>query len=64
MNERMLADIVIFLLTWIVNMILLETVIASLGLGWQILILCIVDSIIWWTADYLEFFEEYRNRNL
>ncbi len=57
MNERMLADIAIFLLTWIINVILLETVMESLGLGWQILILCIVDSIIWWTADYLEFFE-------
>lgn len=57
MNERLLADIVVFLLTWIVNMILLETVMESLGLGWQILFLCIVDSIIWWVADYLEFFE-------
>ena len=57
MNERMLADIAVFLLTWIVNVILLETVMESLGLGWQILILCIVDSIIWWVADYLEFFE-------
>jgi len=57
MNERMLADIAIFLLTWIINVILLETVMESLGLGWQILILCIVDSIIWWTVDYLEFFE-------
>lgn len=57
MNERLLADIVVFLLTWIVNVILLETVMESLGLGWQILFLCIVDSIIWWVADYLEFFE-------
>jgi len=57
MNERMLVDIAVFLLTWIINVILLETVMESLGLGWQILILCIVDSIIWWTADYLEFFE-------
>ncbi len=57
MNERMLAGIAIFLLTWILNILLLESVLTGVGLGWQILILCIVDSIIWFVADYLEFFE-------
>ena len=54
MSEDKLMNIIVFLFCFLLNMILMITVLASLPLLGQIGILIVVDIIIWILADYLD----------
>ena len=50
MTDRFLAWLSIFLLTLLVNIILISTVLTNVGLGLQCIILLLLDMAIWFIA--------------
>jgi len=53
---RMWMDILVFLLTLLVNTVLVFTVLSGIKHGWQIAIMVPIDVIIWWLFDYFGLF--------
>lgn len=54
MTDEGLKIIVVFLLEFLINVLLLNTVLLGVPLGWQILILIILDWFGWWLADQID----------
>lgn len=54
MSEKGLKIIIVFLLEFLINILLLNTLLLGVQLGWQILILVIIDSFGWWLADQID----------
>jgi hypothetical protein len=54
MTDEGLKSIIVFLLEFLINMLLLNTVLLGVPLGWQILVLVILDSLGWWLADQID----------
>jgi hypothetical protein len=54
MNDRLLTNILIFILTFLINIFLIGTILAGWGLIWKIIILTVLDTLIWFLADLLE----------
>lgn len=54
MTEEGLKSIIVFLLEFLINMLLLNTILLGVPLGWQILVLVILDSFGWWFADQID----------
>ena len=54
MSEKGLKIIIVFLLEFLINILLLNTILLGVPLGWQILILVIIDSFGWWLADQID----------
>lgn len=53
-NDHLLTTILIFILTFLLNLFLIETILIGLGLIWKIIILVILDTLIWILADLIE----------
>lgn len=53
-NDHLLTTILIFILTFLLNIFLIETILIGLGLIWKIIILVILDTLIWILADLIE----------
>ncbi len=54
MTEEGLKSIVVFLLEFLINILLLNTILLGVPLGWQILVLVTLDSFGWWLADRID----------
>jgi hypothetical protein len=54
MNDKLLTNILIFILTFLINIFLIGTILAGWGLIWKIIILAVLDTLIWFLADLLE----------
>jgi len=54
MSEKGLKIIIVFLLEFLINILLLNTLLLGVQLGWQILVLVIIDSFGWWLADQID----------
>lgn len=54
---RMWMDILVFLLTLLVNTVLVFTILSGIKYGWQIVILVPIDVAIWWLFDYFGLFD-------
>jgi hypothetical protein len=54
MTEDGFKSIIVFLLEFLINVLLLNTVLLGVPLGWQILVLIIIDGFGWWLADQIE----------
>ena len=54
MSEKGFKSIIVFLLEFLINILLLNTILLGVSLGWQILILVIIDSFGWWLADQID----------
>ena len=53
-NNHLLTIILLFILIFLLNLFLIETILIGLGLIWKIIILVILDTLIWILADLLE----------
>lgn len=54
MTEEGLKSIIVFLLEFLINILLLNTILLGVPLGWQILVLVILDGFGWWLADQID----------
>ena len=54
MTDEGLKSIVVFLLEFLINILLLNTILLGVPLGWQILVLIILDGFGWWLADQID----------
>lgn len=54
MSDEGLKCVLVFFLEFLFNVLLLNTVLLGVPLGWQILVLIIIDGFGWWLADYIE----------
>ena len=57
MNEQMLADIAVFLLVFIINVLMIVFVLDGVSLLWKFIILIPLDLLVWIVADYQGFFD-------
>ena len=53
-NNHLLTIILLFILIFLLNLFLIETILIGLGLIWKIIILIVLDTLIWFLADLLE----------
>jgi len=54
MTDEGLKSIIVFLLEFLINILLLNTILLGVPLGWQILVLIILDGFGWWLADQID----------
>ena len=54
MSDKSLNSILVFIIEFLLNILLLNTLLLGVPLGWQILVLIILDGFGWWLADYLD----------
>ena len=54
MTDEGLKSILVFILEFLINILLLNTVLLGVPLGWQILVLIILDGFGWWLADQID----------
>lgn len=54
MTDEGLKCILVFILEFLFNILLLNTILLGVPLGWQILVLVIIDSFGWWLADQID----------
>lgn len=54
MTDEGLKSILVFILEFLFNILLLNTILLGVPLGWQILVLVIIDGFGWWLADQIE----------
>ena len=54
MTDEGFKSIIIFLLEFLINILLLNTILLGVPLGWQFLVLIILDVFGWWLADQID----------
>ena len=54
MTDEGLKSILVFILEFLINILLLNTILLGVPLGWQILVLIILDGFGWWLADQID----------
>lgn len=54
MTDEGLKSILVFILEFLINILLLNTFLLGVPLGWQILVLIILDGFGWWLADQID----------
>jgi len=54
MTDEGLKSFIVFILEFLINILLLETILSGVPLIWQILVLIILDGFGWWLADQFD----------